>query len=69
MEAVHTDDDQVVPNPLEERSMVATSAEALEELGLDAGDLVDEAPSFSNMSCQMPVLPPMWQRTWTWLWL
>ena len=27
MEAVHTDDDQVVPDPLEERSMVATSAE------------------------------------------
>ena len=26
-EAVHTDGDQVVPDPLEERSMVATSAE------------------------------------------
>lgn len=46
MEAVPTDDDQVVPDLLEERSMVATSAEALEELGLDAVDLVDEAPSF-----------------------
>lgn len=41
MQVVPTDDDQVVPDPLEEMAMVATSAEALEELGFDAVDLVD----------------------------
>ena len=83
-EAMHADGDQVVPNPQEERSMVATSAEvlfcltlfkchslsfslfccsqsaichvvwlqALEELGLDAVDLVDEAPSFFESTSQ-----------------
>ena len=83
-EAMRTDSD--VPDPQEERSMVATSAEvytcflvsdcsfiyrfflcfavlqsaichivwlqALEELGLDAVDLVDEAPSFFESTSQ-----------------
>lgn len=65
-EAVNTDGNQLVPDPMEESTMVATSVEvynylfcaffflstnfdsvwlqALEELGLDATDLVDEAP-------------------------
>ena len=46
MEAVPTDDDQVVLDLSEEMAMVATSAEGLKELGLDAVDLVNEAPSF-----------------------
>ena len=70
-EAVQADGDQEVPDPLEEKTMVVTSAEvifvsntivgsffvllftifhsvllqALEELNLDAGDVVDDAPS------------------------
>ena len=84
-EAVDTDNDHVVPDPQEERSMVTTSGEVcipvlvfclrlvkyhkknffilvftslccvvqvLEELGLDAANLVDEDPSLFEQTAQ-----------------
>ena len=45
-EAVQAAGDQEVPDPLDEKTMVVTSAEALVELNLDAVDLVDDAPTF-----------------------
>ena len=37
--------DQEMPDSLDEKSMVVTSAEALVELNIDAVDLVDDAPT------------------------
>lgn len=45
-EAVQAGGDQEVPDPLDEKEMVVTSAEALVELNLDAVDLVDDTPTF-----------------------